>query len=237
LKKTVAYLSALAALGGGVYLGAGALKAQQPAAGAPAASPARTKIGLINMAKVLKRYEKGNAAVKTLQDTRNTYIMQVNEKRQQINEQRKSLEKALGAQKDQIEATITRLEREIQDVDKKAQKELSQMSNDTLLQVYREIKSVVDAVAQAQDLDLILGYIDAADEQDPNAAVMSAQLKLQATAAIPLYSKPSMDVTETVVLTLNKHYPAPTGVRPAGATAPATGAPPAGTAGAGQPRQ
>jgi hypothetical protein len=109
------------------------------------------------------------------------------------------------------------------------------MSNDTLLQVYREIKSVVDAVAQAQDLDLIFGYIDAADDQDPNAAVMSAQLKLQATAAIPLFSKPSMDVTETVVLTLNKHYPAPPAVKQAGATAPAAGTPAAGTPGAATP--
>jgi Skp family chaperone for outer membrane proteins len=244
LKKTVAYLSALAALGGGVLLGGYGVSAQQPGSAAPAggaaASPARTKIGLVNMAKVLKRYEKGNQVVQQLQDLRNSYIAQVNKKRAEIADIQKQMEKlTLPAEREKMEGLITQLQRDIQDIDKRAQKELGTLSNDTLVQVYKEIKSVIDAVAQSQDLDMILSYLDAVTDQEANTAAI-AQLKLQAPAAMPLYHKPSMDYTEMVILTLNKHYPAlqqkaaapaaNNGVVPASGTQP-------GNPAAGQPRQ
>ena len=148
---------------GAVLLTGTALAAQaqsvsaSPPAGGAAASPARTKIGLVNMAKVLKRYEKGNQVVQQLQDLRNGYVAQVNKKRAEIADAQKQMEKlTLPAEKEKLEAYIPQLTREIQDIDKKAQKELGTLSNDTLVQVYKEIKSVI--------VNLVVNALDSMEE-------------------------------------------------------------------------
>lgn len=202
MKKAFAWL-VLAAL----VLGFGAdrdSRAQEKAKG----EPYRPKIALVNIAKVLKDYNKANYEGKRISDRRMEYLKVVNDQRTKLNEMNKDLAKAPdAAKKDAITRDMTAITRQIEDLDGKAQKELGDMSNNTVISVYKEINETIAAIAEANGLELVLGYPDASDPKDANSAIV-AQLKLQTPALMPFYHK-NVDITDYVVKTLNSRYPSP----------------------------
>src|SRR5207245_1539916 len=122
---------------------------------------------------------------------------------------------------------ILELQRKIEDVDREAQKVLTEMANSTVVRVYNEIKGVVDAIAVANSLEMVLIYPDATTPGDENSAIV-AQMKLQTPALMPLYFHPNLDITKYVVNALNERYPSPPvtpttpngNLQPTGATTP-----------------
>ena len=232
MKRMVAYLAALAAVGG-IAGYASWVRAQQPGGAPPANAAAqpqgRPKIALVNIVKVLKNYHKATFQGKEISAKRQGYVDRLNAIRTQISEANKQIAATqVPADRDRLEKQIRELQRQGEDVEREAQKVVSELSNNTLIQVYKEICAVIDAYATAHGYELILCYPDASDPKD--STVMIAQLKLQTPALMPFYHSKGMDLTEGVIATLNARYPAPQ------ASAAPNGAPPANTAnGNGQP--
>src|SRR4029079_10056342 len=123
--------------------------------------------------------------------------------------------------KKQLQEKALGLQRKVEDLDREAQRDLTQVCNDTIVQVYQEIKSVIYDIAKTNNLDMVLCYPAASRTEDENSPQV-AQLMLQTPALIPFYHH-GMDITEVVVKTLNARAPGYDAgkVDPAGATTPA----------------
>jgi Skp family chaperone for outer membrane proteins len=165
------------------------------------------KIGYVNVAKVLRDFNSANAAGAKITKRRQEFVAQVNEKRDTAARLTKEIEaakddEARGVLKDKIEA----IDSEIKKIDAEAQKELTDASNNTIVQVYEQIKSAIRELAEERGLDVVECFPAASrveDERSPQVA----QLMLQTPALIPFYLRPDVDLTQDVIERVNKRYP------------------------------
>ncbi|HVK13845.1 MAG TPA: OmpH family outer membrane protein [Gemmataceae bacterium] len=221
MKRFVTRLAALATVGAAVGFVPAAHA--QPAGGAAAPAPSQ-RICIVNIAKVLRDYNKANFQGQQITEKRQAYVTQVNALREQLAKINKdhNLTQVQDDKKKLAEQALA-VQRQIEDIDRKAQTELTQLSNTTIVAVYQEIKTVIKDIAEANNLAMVLCY-PAASKPEDEASPQVAQLMLQTPAMIPFYHR-GMDITETVIKTLNGRYPAPEVKKPdvttTGGTAPA----------------
>jgi Skp family chaperone for outer membrane proteins len=218
VKRTFNRLAALATVGTALACApdAAAQPGAAPAGGGPAA-PRAQRICIVNMPKVLREYEKANFQGQEITEKRQAYVTLVTGKREKLAELNKLFQQAtVKEQKDQFQAQALQVNREIEDIDRKAQAELTQLSNDTIVRVYQEIKGVIADIAKANNLDMVLAYPAATKPEEENSPQV-ATLMLQAPALTPFYHR-GMDITDVVTQTLNARYPSPKKVQPAGGT-------------------
>src|SRR5207302_1003594 len=78
---------------------------------------------------------------------------------------------------------------------------------DIAVQIFKEIEGVIQAVAGAHGFDLVLSYPDSASS-DPTEMYSQDNVvrKMASQAAIPIYYKPHIDLTDAVVKTLNMRF-------------------------------
>jgi Skp family chaperone for outer membrane proteins len=220
VKRTVAYLTAVLALGGVIVYATSGLAQQgnngQGAAGGAAAQPQRSKIALINIAKVLKEYKRANAQGQEIATKRKQYLDQVNALRTAINDKNKQIADPKTPQdvKERLQREMVQANRQIEDIDRTAQKELGEVSNNTIVKVYSEITEITKAFAEAYGFELVLAYPDATSTTEASTPVV-AQLKLQTPALMPFYVRPGIDISDSVIKALNERYPAPEAKAPA----------------------
>jgi len=233
VKRTFTRLAALATVGLAFAL-TPAANAQGTTGGA--SSPRPQRIMIVNIAKVLRDYNKANFKGAEITKKREVYVKQVQALQDQVTAINADYVKATNPEvKKQLEEKARGLQRQIEDIDRQAKRELTQLSNDTIVQVYQEIKSVIFDIAKTNNLDMVLCYPAATKPEDENSPQV-AQLMLQTPALIPFYHS-GMDITKYVVDTLNARYPSPPApVTQTGATgAPAgTGTPMPPKSGGGQ---
>ena len=207
------YLTALVGIGGAVYL-AGRTQAQAPAATAPAASG---KVAVFNVAKVMRNYEKWQYYAKMMNDRRVEAAKQLGGLRNEIAEmQAKVQQPALPkAEKDTISADLVKKQRDFEDRELQARKALDEESANHLKQLYAEIQQAVRAIVDTNGFDLVMAYPDAVTDEEKNSPVYY-DLKLRPQAAMPFHVSPSADMTDVLVLTLNKNFPPPQPIQPTG---------------------
>ena len=220
MKRTFSRLAALATVGTALA-GAPDVIAQPggaPAGGAPApAAPRAQRICIVNMPKVLREYDKANFQGQEITEKRQAYVSLVTGKREKLAAINKDFQTAQDpAQKKAFQEQALAVQREIEDIDRKAQAELTQLSNDTIVRVYQEIKGVITDIAKTNNLDMVLAYPAATKPEEENSPQV-AQLMLQAPALTPFYHR-GMDITDVVTQTLNARYPSPKKVQPVGGT-------------------
>jgi Skp family chaperone for outer membrane proteins len=194
VKRTIAILGVLAAVGGLAWLGS-RLTAQQP--GAPAAAPSS------------KGYQKANALGQYLLTLGNYYTQQRKSLQDQLTAKQQEAQKEADATKrEALAAQVKQLARQIEDLETQAQRDMQSKQGDYAVQIYKEIETVVSGLARANALELVLIYPDVTDPQEANLAPAVFR-KLSAPAALPIYYAPNLDITDAVVTTLNKTNPAP----------------------------
>jgi Skp family chaperone for outer membrane proteins len=223
VKKITICLAALGALVCGSLA-----QAQQPVAPAPAPAPApaaaRPRIALVNIAKVLREYQKANYDGQMLTKKRQEYVDKIKPMQERIATINKLVQVTqVPEQRAALQREGVELQRRSEDLDREAKTVLTEITDRTIVEVYQNIKSVITDIAVTNNLDLVMCYPDASTaEEDKKPTV--AQIKLQTPALIPMYHR-GMDITDVVVVTLNRRHPAP--AAPV-ATAPgAPSAPPA----------
>jgi hypothetical protein len=98
------------------------------------------------------------------------------------------------------------IEREMQDLDAEARKQISNQQNSIATSIYKDIEGVIQRVAVANGFDIVLSFPDATTDTEmysqPNVV-----RKLASQAAIPIYFKPHVDLSDAVVQTLNATFP------------------------------
>lgn len=224
MKRTVIILAGLATLGGLGYLGS-RLYAQQPYpatyqqtnAAAPAAQP-RTKIAVVNLAGVIRQYQKWQNFDADYKAKLGQYDKAFEARKAQAQELKAKLEKATDeTSRDQIQQEMRKLDREVQDEGENAKKYLNKYRDDVAVQIYREIHDAVQRYAAANDIELVLHYSDALNEADFYHP-LNVQRKLASMACLPMYVAPGMDITNIIAANLNQKLQAqaqyPTGGQP-----------------------
>ena len=196
------FIAVLAVLGAG-FVASSPFAPRAQLAAEPAAKPA-SRIGLVNIADVLKDSDATVKRGNEIKVRRQQFLDKVTALRNEMADLTRKLgEAAEMAEKVTVQKQITKLQRQMEDIDRDAQTKLQDLSNGVIVDVYREIRETIAEIAAQNDLDLVLMY-PASKEMSPAVA----QLMLQTPAAMPVYSRPEMDLTKEVVLRLNRKFPA-----------------------------
>ena len=203
---------------------------QQTAANQPAAGTATTttsltqvRVAVLNTNKVLKNFNKAQQLNEYISKKVGAYGAQINAKRDEIAKLNEDGKKVVNpTEAENLQKRMKQLEREMQDLDAEARKDINAQQGTIAVDIYKNVEDVVQRVAVANGFDLVIAYPDATSETDmysqPNVV-----RKLASQAAIPLFAKKHIDLTDAVVTTLNQTYPvAPPAVTTAGATSPGT---------------
>lgn len=224
----------LAALVGAVALGAVGLQALAQTGGAKPpvqqnTAPAMTGVvptrtAVLNINKVLKNFNKAQQQNNLISNRVNGYGQQITAYREQLNKLQGEIAKAVTQeQKDAFQKQGVEIERKMQDLDAEARKDISAQQGAIAVGIFRDIEGVVQRVAVANGFDLVMSYPDATADAEmytqPNVV-----RKLASQAAIPLYYKAHIDITDAVIQTLNATFPVP----PVPTTAAQPMTPPAG---------
>ena len=211
----------IAVLTGGVILGAFALQLAQnntkppiqqtggnapsTAQPPPSAPPVRTAV--LNINKVLKNFNKAQQLNNQISMQVNMYGQQITERREKMVKLQADLQKAVDpAQRDAIEAQAKVLDREMQDIDLQAKKDISAKQGTIAVGIYKDIEGVIQRVAVANNFDLVMSYPDATVEGELYSQ-QNVVRKLASQAAIPIYYKAHIDISDAVVQTLNAMFP------------------------------
>lgn len=232
MKRMFVYLAALVGVGGAIYL-AGQIKAQQPNTPTPNAAPAArpfSKVAVFNVAKVMRDFSRWQHFAGVMTQKRTAAAGDLGKLRNEIaNMQDQISKEPVTQKKEEIAKVLVIKQREFEDKERQARKELDEESAKYLREMYGQIQACVKAVVEANGYDIVFAYPDAitADEM---SSPLYFDLKMRPPAAMPFHVSASCDMTEVLLATLNKNFPAP--VQQTGGAAPAA-TPPAG--GPGQP--
>jgi len=217
VKRTV--IAAAGAVALGVALHASTLLAQTGTTGTAAAQP-RSRIALLNLSHVIKKYNKFT----TYQNELKTAVEPFQARDTDLKKRGEALAKegqaanTTAEKRDQIEKQLKELQRQIEDNKNDAQKVLIKKQEEQLKTLYMDVYNVVQRVAQAHSYDMVLHYNDAV-ERDDYWSPSNIARKMNAGALVPMYYAPGIDISEYVVTTLNRS----TGSAAAAPAAAATG--------------
>lgn len=222
MKRAFVYLSALV-----VGLAGLTAQAQQPAAGgAPPAAPKRGGVGVFNVAKVMKDYQKWQYFAKVMNDKRAAAAGDLGKLRSEIADMQDKIQKEpVKTQQEAMTRVLVDKQRQFEDRERGIRKSLDEESAGHLKQLFGEIQACVKACVEANGYDIVFAYPDATTVEETTSPLYY-DLKLRPSAAMPFHVAPSADMTDILVATLNKHFPPPAPVTPAGGAQPAPGGAP-----------
>jgi Skp family chaperone for outer membrane proteins len=225
VKRTVAIVAGLAALGVLAYVG-NHLRAQAPGSGA--AAPAQTRIAVINLLQVIKNYNKAKFYESELEETLKPFRAKAEQlksdlvKWQNYMNDPKTAATITQETKEQGEKSVINIKRQIEDLDKEARKAFGKKRETQIVQLYKEVDDAVKRYAPANGFHLVLAYgepVNAADMYSPPNIARKLEGIQMGGACMPIFFSEGMDISAPVVDALNRSYPggaAATGTNPTG---------------------
>jgi len=202
-----------------------ALPGTRPASAAP-------RIAVVNVAVVSEKYQKTgdleaqfDALRKRLGQERDTLKDKLDRANRSLQEELKPGTDEYRLRKKEIAVMEAELQWFIDNEGQKVEKGLAE----SLRSIFDDIQAAVRAVAEEQGVEIVLAA-DKLPSDSPDSPTQARQMILLQKV---LYWKPDVDITEAVVVKLNKSYKPPaaqpggTGVAPAPADAPKRPAEPA----------
>ena len=216
MKRTKAYLTALAGLGGMLLL-AGTSQGQGPGGavpppgggGAPAPSSSRPTIAVFNMAAVMREFGQAKYQVYQLNEKRKSLSKDLIVWRAEYVKLQEDIPKQqVPTMRDQMSRRMLDLSRMIQDKDTEINKALNDDASKIISMLYDQIKTVVDKTADMNGYHIVFAYPDAVTAEEMNSSMVK-ELKLKPPAAQPFFVAKHVDLTGVVIQTLNAWYPAP----------------------------
>lgn len=231
MKRLTLYFLAAAGLAFAAYTTRG-LNAQGPAPAAAATPATRGTVAVFNVARVMKDFQRWQFFAATMNEERQKRGAELAKFRNQILEKEAAIRgETVATKKQQLESEMVALQRQFEDLEKSIRREIDDKSAKHLQELFTQIRTVVERVAEVNGFQLVMAYPDAMTEEEMKSPLYY-DLKLRPPAAMPFYVSPSIDITKVVVLTLNQNFAAPgpvPAVTPTGATTtsgvPATGTP------------
>jgi RNA polymerase sigma factor (sigma-70 family) len=180
------------------------------------ARPLQTRIGLINLTRVLKGSKKHQSVQAGLRAKMDQVKQKLDALKIQLDKYQADCDDPAtpAGRRDESARQVHQLKREMEAEQERARGTLNKMSGDALGTMYREVEDIANRIAKRDGLELVMFYTDAVTEADfynPDAV----QRKLtQPGALMPMIVAPGMDITDAVIDGLNRMHPAPDGPRP-----------------------
>jgi len=172
-------------------------------------SPAPARIAFVNIAKVLREFKKANKHGEIINAKRQVFIDKIKPLKEMAEAKAKKLKSAdIPDAKERLEKEGVKLQREIEDLEREAQQVLGEMTDRSIVEVYKNIHEVIADLAKERRLDVVECYPDASNPEDAMKPAI-AQLKLQTPALIPYYARKELLITDDVIELLNKKFPFP----------------------------
>jgi Skp family chaperone for outer membrane proteins len=235
VKKSLYIVAGLVAMGGLGWFGAW-VSAQNGTPPAPAPKPT-TKVGVMNIAKVLKNFNKANYLGDTLINEAKEHEKSLTNMKIQLqqDEQRVMALPKGPAQDEELKrlraSKLSIDEKEI-DFKKKLAEKQSTMA-DTVMQAMDQI---VEFLSKQNGLELVVSYQDATSEEETKLPGYSIR-RLSVPGATVMWKAPGMDISDEVIRYLNHYHKAPDGYKPStgGASMAAPPAAPSNVQPAGNP--
>jgi RNA polymerase sigma factor (sigma-70 family) len=171
----------------------------------------QTRIGLINLTRVVK----GSKRFQAFQEDLRTRLQEAQRKVEALKSRVDVLKRqsAEADRRDELEDQVRQLTREIEDEQERAKRLLNKREGDALTTIYREIEEAARRFAQAQGLELVLFYNEAATEAEFYSPANVQRRLSQPGALMPLVVSPGMDITDRVIDVLNRAHVPPDGRR------------------------
>lgn len=229
MKRTLSLAVGILALGAAAYCGSqlSAQTGNQPAAGgaAPPASLLRNKVAVFNMSEVIKGYKRWQ----DFEQHRNSHLKQHQSRfdgfKAQITAKTDQLNKATptdSAGREKLEKEIKSLQRQMAEMQDEVGSQFGKMEQEVVTTIYKEIEGMVNDIARAYQIEVVLHYTDApAASKDEKYHPMNLARKLQSSGLTPIYMAPGIDISQWVLENLNKRYSASAAPAPAGGGTPA----------------
>jgi Skp family chaperone for outer membrane proteins len=204
-------LAGLATLAGAAFLTSQMLVQAQ--GGGAAGAPAACKVGLINLAAVLKGYNKFSIYNNEIEKIRLEFEKKDKDLHNnlQLWQEYKTKPDRTAAEKEQADKNITQIARGIEANKQDYSTVRTKKSDEQMVQMYKEIEAAVQKFSSPNGFQLILHYSEPLSDTDKYAAP-NVQRKLvgpgSSGGVCPVYMAQGMDISQDIVNTLNTMYPA-----------------------------
>jgi Skp family chaperone for outer membrane proteins len=211
-------VAGLAALTVMAYVGS-RLPAQAPGA----ATPAQTRVAVVNLLQVIKNYNKAKFYESELDETLKPYRAKGEKLKADLIQWQNYLsdpknQQIPADQRETGEKSVTNLKRQMEDLEKEVRKVFAKKREQQVVQLYKEVDEAVKRYAVSNGLHLVLSFGEPVNPTDLYAAPNIAR-KLEGInvggACMPMYFADGMDISNAVVDSLNRAYPGGTTATPA----------------------
>lgn len=166
------------------------------------------KSGYFNMAKVMREYRRAKAGVEELNAKRVRMMANLVGLRGMYTDLQGIVQKTADQnEKYQISRDMVKLARQIEDIDREANKLLNNQASTVIVGLYDEMYAEASELAREHGLVVLMAYPDAVTpEEAANPSVK--ELKLKPPAAHPFYLDPNVDYTDDLIHRLNAKFAA-----------------------------
>jgi Skp family chaperone for outer membrane proteins len=216
MKKYLIVLAAVTALAGAGYLGTrtSAQDGVKPA-GATGDSKPTSKIGYINITKVIKEFQKANSMGDKILADAKRYEDELKKMQEELKaEQARGAALPSEADKEAARKTLTQKEQALREKDYDYQKDIRKRRDDMATDINSNIQRVIDSLARHHGMEMILTCPDVADAKEVGS-LSDAMRRMTAPATWVAWKHPGLDLTEECVKWLNHYFPAANGAPPA----------------------
>jgi Skp family chaperone for outer membrane proteins len=182
----------------------------------PPPAPPRTRIAVINLAQVIKSYDKWKTFEESYKQAFGHYNAEFETRKAKGLQLKGDLGKLApdDPKADAMKVELRKLDHEVQDLGEEAKKYLNKMQDEMAIQIYHEVNEAVEHYARANDIEMVMHFNDGITAQEIlNPA--NVQRKLQNPACMPMYVTPGMNITGSIVEMLNQRLRAMTPAQPA----------------------
>jgi Skp family chaperone for outer membrane proteins len=165
------------------------------------------RIAYVNIAKVLRDYRRASAEGSKITRKRQAYAEKIKPLRDSLAKLSLRIQRSIILEeKEQLQKEALAINRQIEDLDREAQKIVGELTDRTIIEVYDQIQGTIAALANERGLDVIEAYPDASTPEDARKPPFIS-LKLQTPALMPYYVRKEFDLTDEVIGRLNRNYP------------------------------
>ena len=204
MKRSILVLG-LALAGLGLFVASsltGRVEAQQTGSG--------TRVALVNVGLVFSKYEKAKFYKSELENTLKPFKDQGESIKAEMIKYAEPLKKNPTMEpklREQYEQYLLSLKRKMEDLDMQARKLIGKKQEDQIVMLYKEVAGAVQAYAQANGIQLVLGFGE--QVEGDMFSFININRKMQGMdlgSTTPFFQVGGVDISQAIADTLNTHY-------------------------------
>jgi Skp family chaperone for outer membrane proteins len=168
----------------------------------------RTRIAVVNVVQVLKKYSKYMTTQSEFQKQSQAAKEALDPLEKQIRalQAKGQLPETPPAERDNIKRDLEHLQIQYRDKAEDADKQLAKRAGDLSVQFYKEVEEAIEVFAKSNAIELVLMYNDASKSNPAeyyNPGMVNRRMTI-VSAFMPIYVDQRMDITDAIAQMLNR---------------------------------